>query len=322
MEYIVGLLAVISCNICLSGVLCIMKKLNWKQIVKDYSRILIGTFLSGFGIAVFANPARITGGGVTGIGTILFYTLGIDQGIVMICLNIPLFLLGLKVFGSRYGLKVLTGTLLLSVWTSVIGRLTGYSGLLDYSDSVNILLSALCYGVISGGGIGLVMRAGANTGGSDIIAQIIARHVPFSVGNISFAINCCVMFAGMYFFGLARAIFAFIAMFVSSRMVNMVVVTWGTSLAKTAYIFSRDHTPDIARRVINDIHHGGTLFTGTGIYSAKRRDMLMVVVHNHQLQLLEKIVHEEDPTAFLFINETYQVLGNGFKSLERAANKN
>lgn len=298
-----------------------MKKLNWKHIVKDYGRIIIGTFMAGFGIAIFANPARITGGGVTGIGTILFYTLGIDQGLVMICLNIPLFLLGVKVFGSKYGLKVLVGTLMLSIWTSVIGNLTDYKGLLDYSDSVNVLLSAICYGVISGGGIGIVMRAGANTGGSDIIAQIVARHVPFSVGNISFAINCCVMLAGMYFFGLSRAIFAFISMFISSRMVNMVVVNWGTSLAKTAYIFSHDHTLDIARRVINDIHHGGTLFTGTGIYSAKRRDMLMVVVPNHQLQILEKIVHEEDPSAFLFINETYQVLGNGFKSLAHAANK-
>lgn len=293
-----------------------MKAVNCRRELRSYLQIIVGTFIGSLGVALFSNPARLTGGGVTGIGTILFYTFGIDPGVSMLCINIPLFFLGMRFFGSKYGLKVFVGAVMLSVWTSVIGSLTGYRGVLDYSDSTNVLISAVCYGVLMGGGIGIVMRAGSNTGGTDILAQIAARYTPFNVGSIEFCMNACVVIAGGFFFGVRNMIFAFIAMYISGQMISFAVVKWGTSLAKTAYIFSNDRVPDISRRVIRELHHGGTLFKGIGIYTSKERNMLMVVVPNNQLKLLEEIVHEADPKAFMFINETFQVLGNGFTPLK------
>lgn len=292
-----------------------MRPVNPKRLVKDYARIFFGTFMAACGIAIFSNPARLTGGGVTGVGTILYYTLGIDPGVSMLCINIPLFFLGMHFFGSKYGLKVFVGATMLSVWTSVLGAITGYRGVLDYTDTTNVLISAICYGVLVGGGIGIVMRAGANTGGTDILAQIVAKFTPFNVGSIEFCMNACVVLCGGFFFGIRNTIFAFIAMYISGQMISYVVVKWGTSLAKTAYIFSNDRIPDISRRVIKELHHGGTLFKGYGIYTSKERNMLMVVVPNHQLHLLEKIVQEADPKAFMFISEAFQVLGNGFTPL-------
>lgn len=290
------------------------------RVVYDYLRIVFGTFVAACGIALFSNPAKLTGGGVTGIGTILYYSLGFDPGVVMMCINIPLFLLGMKVFGSVYGLRVFVGSTLLSVWVSLIGNLTQYRGFLDYSDSVNVLLSAIAYGVLVGSGIGIVMRAGSNCGGTDILAQIVAKHTPFAVGSIEFLMNISVVMIGTFFFGLRNTLMAFIAMYISGTMINLMVVKVGTSLAKTAFIFSNERCPDISRRVITELHHGGTLFRGTGIYTSKERNMLMVVVHNNQLMTLEKIVHEEDPTAFMFINDAYQVLGNGFQPLNKVEN--
>ena len=290
------------------------------RVVYDYLRIVFGTFVAACGIALFSNPAKLTGGGVTGVGTILYYSLGFDPGVVMMCINIPLFLLGMKVFGSVYGLRVFVGSTLLSVWVSLIGNLTQYRGFLDYSDSVNVLLSAIAYGVLVGSGIGIVMRAGSNCGGTDILAQIVAKHTPFAVGSIEFLMNISVVMIGTFFFGLRNTLMAFIAMYISGTMINLMVVKVGTSLAKTAFIFSNERCPDISRRVITELHHGGTLFRGTGIYTSKERNMLMVVVHNNQLMTLEKIVHEEDPTAFMFINDAYQVLGNGFVPLNKVEN--
>ena len=294
-----------------------MRQIDCKKVFKDYSRIILGTFIAGCGIAVFSNPAKLTGGGTTGVGTIIYYTFGIDPGVTMLCINIPLFFLGMHFFGSMYGLKVFVGAVMLSVWTSVIGNLTGYQGVLDYTDSTNVLISAVCYGVLVGSGIGIVMRAGSNTGGTDILAQIAAKYTPFIVGSIEFCMNACVVCVGGLFFGIRNTIFAFIAMYISGQMINHVVVKWGTSLAKTAYIFSNERIPDISRRVIKELHHGGTLFKGVGIYTSKERNMLMVVVPNQQLTLLEEIVREADPAAFMFITETFQVLGNGFTPLNR-----
>ena len=297
-----------------------MSNRNHLRVLYDYLRIVFGTFVAACGIALFSNPAKLTGGGVTGIGTILYYSLGLDPGIVMMCINIPLFFIGMKVFGSVYGLRVFVGSTLLSLWVSFIGGLTHYQGFLDYSDSVNVLLSAVAYGVLVGSGIGIVMRAGSNCGGTDILAQIVAKHTPFAVGSIEFLMNNSVVMIGTFFFGLRNTLMAFIAMYISGTMINLMVVKVGTSLAKTAFIFSNERCPDISRRVITELHHGGTLFRGTGIYTSKERNMLMVVVHNNQLMTLEKIVHEEDPTAFMFINDAYQVLGNGFQPLNKVEN--
>lgn len=298
-----------------------MSNRNHLRVVYDYLRIVFGTFVAACGIALFSNPAKLTGGGVTGVGTILYYSLGLDPGIVMMCINIPLFFIGMKVFGSVYGLRVFVGSTLLSLWVSFIGGLTHYQGFLDYSDSVNVLLSAVAYGVLVGGGIGIVMRAGSNCGGTDILAQIVAKHTPFAVGSIEFLMNISVVLTGTIFFGLRNTLMAFIAMYISGTMINLMVVKVGTSLAKTAFIFSNERCPDISRRVITELHHGGTLFRGTGIYTSKERNMLMVVVHNNQLINLEKIVHEEDPTAFMFINDAYQVLGNGFMPLNKVGDE-
>ena len=299
----------------------VMSNRNHLRVLYDYLRIVFGTFVAACGIALFSNPAKLTGGGVTGIGTILYYSLGLDPGIVMMCINIPLFFIGMKVFGSVYGLRVFVGSTLLSLWVSFIGGLTHYQGFLDYSDSVNVLLSAVAYGVLVGSGIGIVMRAGSNCGGTDILAQIVAKHTPFAVGSIEFLMNISVVLTGTIFFGLRNTLMAFIAMYISGTMINLMVVKVGTSLAKTAFIFSNERCPDISRRVITELHHGGTLFRGTGIYTSKERNMLMVVVHNNQLITLEKIVHEEDPTAFMFINDAYQVLGNGFVPLNKVGDE-
>ena len=299
----------------------VMSNRNHLRVLYDYLRIVFGTFVAACGIALFFFFSKLTGGGVTGIGTILYYSLGLDPGIVMMCINIPLFFIGMKVFGSVYGLRVFVGSTLLSLWVSFIGGLTHYQGFLDYSDSVNVLLSAVAYGVLVGGGIGIVMRAGSNCGGTDILAQIVAKHTPFAVGSIEFLMNISVVLTGTIFFGLRNTLMAFIAMYISGTMINLMVVKVGTSLAKTAFIFSNERCPDISRRVITELHHGGTLFRGTGIYTSKERNMLMVVVHNNQLITLEKIVHEEDPTAFMFINDAYQVLGNGFVPLNKVGDE-
>ena len=111
----------------------------------------------------------------------------------MLGISIPLFLLGLFVFGKRYGFKSLAGSVLLSFWVSMFGRLTAYNGLLPYTDRMDTLLSAVFGGVLLGSGIGIVMRSGANTGGTDIIAQIVSRFTPLALGTALFLADAIVI---------------------------------------------------------------------------------------------------------------------------------
>ncbi len=280
--------------------------------------ITLGTCLAGFSIATFITPAKIASGGVNGIAIIFFHLFGWDPGVTMLCISIPLFLIGLKVFGKMYGAGCLAGTLMLSFWVSLFGRLTQYKGFLPYVDRMDILLSAIFGGVLLGSGIGIVMRSGANTGGTDIIAQIINRFTPIPLGTALFLTDAMVILIGAFVFGFERALFAVITLYLSGQMVNFVVMSLGNKYAKTAYIVSEKHER-IGQRIIEELHHGGTLLNGVGIFTGKSRTMLLAVVHNQEITLLTQIVHEEDPTAFMFVQETYQVLGQGFVPMNRIA---
>jgi len=290
--------------------------MHMKRSVTEVLYILLGTCLAGFAIAVFILPAKIASGGVNGIATITYHLVGWEPGLVMLGISIPLFLLGISVFGKLYGVKSLGGTVLLSFWVSLFGKLTEYAGLLPYTDRMDTLLSAVFGGVLLGSGIGIVMRSGANTGGTDIIAQIINRFTPLAMGTALFLTDAVVIVAGAMVFGFERALFAVMTLYLSGQMVNYMVMSLGTKYAKTAYIFSEKHE-EIGSRIIAELHHGGTLINGTGIFTGQNRPMLMAVVHNQHINTLMQIVHEEDPKAFMIVHETYQALGEGFVPMQR-----
>lgn len=285
----------------------------------DLFFLIVGTFIAASAAAMFYTPARITGGGATGVGTIFYYLFGFDQGTVMMFINIPLVLFGMKVFGWQYGIRTLVGSVMLSIWTTIIGHATGYQGLLNYSDTVNVLLSALFGGVLMGVGIGLTMKSGSNTGGTDVISQVISHYFPVRVGTVSFTVNAVVVSCGGIFLGLQPMLFAIIAMYFSSQLTNYVLLGFGTNLAKAVYILSDEHVPDISQRVISELHRGGTVLQGTGIYTDKSHPMLIVIVPNNQLNHLMKIISNEDPAAFVYVTEAYEVLGRGFVSLKKVA---
>lgn len=286
-----------------------------KRRISDYIFIVGGSFITALGIASFITPAKLAGGGVSGLSVILYHLLHWDVGISIFILSIPLFIAGVWTFGWRYGFTSLLGTVLLSFFTTSIGLTFGFEGYLDYSDSVGTLLSAIVGGVLSGFGTGLVLRGGANTGGTDILAQIVSKLTPLPVGTSLLLVDGLVIAAGGFAFGLESALFAAITLYITGVTINFVLVKMGTRYAKTAYIVSKEHE-QIGIQIMEELGHGATLLTGKGIYSKKDRPVLLTVVHNQKVARLNKIVKEIDPQAFMIIEEAYEVLGEGFTSLE------
>ena len=287
-----------------------------KRKLVDFCYILFGTMLGGIGVALFTAPAKLASGGVNGIGTILLHLFGWDTGMVMLAINIPLLLWGMRVFGRMYGVRSVLGSVLLSLWVSFFGKLSGYRSVLSVGDRMDVLLAAVFGGALLGAGIGIVMKSGSNTGGTDIVAQIMNKYTPLPIGICAFIPDCLVILAGFAIFGLEQALFAVLSLYVCSTVENFVVMDIGTRYGKTAFIFSNQYE-EIGRRIVNELHHGGTLFTGVGIFTGKSRTMLMAVVPNQQIRKLEIIVHEADPKAFMMVVEAYQVLGEGFVPIQR-----
>ncbi|MGI6432606.1 MAG: YitT family protein [Sphaerochaetaceae bacterium] len=282
-----------------------------RRIVKEALLIIIGSAVAAFGIAAFNMPAKIASGGVNGIATILYHSFGFEPGIAMLCMNVPLFVIGVKTFGRTYGIKSLAGIILLSFFVSTIGKIIGYEGIIASDDSMGVLLSGLFGGFFLGAGIGLVMKSGANTGGTDIIGQIISKKTPLALGTSLLLVDAMIILTSAFVFGIERAMFAIITVYVSTQMINYVIMVMGTKYAKTVFIFS-DRLDEIKKLVIYDIGHGGTIFNGEGIYTGNKRQMLMAVVPNQLISRLTVLVHETDPKAFMVVEEAYKVLGEGF----------
>lgn len=280
--------------------------------------ITTGSFLTALGIALFSSPAKIASGGVSGIAIILYHTLGLDTGLSIFVLSVPLFLLGVIIFGKQYGAKSLAGTVLLSVFTSLINAWGGYDGVLDYSNPLSILLSAISGGVLMGLGVGLVLRSGANTGGTDILGQILARYAPLSMGTSLFLVDALIITASAFIFSLEMALYAIMTVYIVSVTIDRVVLSFGTRSAKTVFIIS-EKRKQIETAILEELGHGGTILYGSGMYTGFDRPVIMTVVANNKIGALTNIVHRNDRLAFMVVQEAYKVLGEGFTPIEEAA---
>ena len=285
----------------------------------DYLYITLGTALTALALILFLNPQQLAPGGVSGISTILFHTLGWDLGLSMIVMTVPILLIGIKLFGSQYGIRTIVGSLLLSVFSWIWTWIFGSEGILNSSAEASLWLSALYGGVVSGIGLGLVMKAGSNTGGTDIIAQIIARYTPLSLGTSLFVVDGIIIAASAIFFGLEKALISAIVAYITSAAINKVVLSMGTNYAKTVYIIS-PHYEEIGSYIMNSMDRGATLMNAKGLYTRESRPMLMTVIPNQDISRLTRVVHKTDPKAFMIIQETVHVLGEGYTPIEKIAN--
>lgn len=280
--------------------------------------ITTGSFLTALGIALFSSPAKIASGGVSGVAIILYHSLGLDTGLSIFILSVPLFLLGVAIFGKQYGVKSLAGTVLLSVFTTLINAWGGYDGVLDYSNPLSILLSAISGGVLMGLGVGLVLRSGANTGGTDILGQILSRYTPLSMGTSLFLVDALIIVASAFIFSLEMALYAIMTVYIVSVTIDRVVLSFGTRSAKTVFIIS-EKRKQIENAILEELGHGGTILYGSGMYTGFDRPVIMTVVSNNKIGALTNIVHRHDRQAFMVVQEAYKVLGEGFTPIEEAA---
>ena len=282
----------------------------------DYLLLILGPLCSGVAAAGFYTPARITGGGATGIGTILYYLFGLDQGIGMMMINIPLVLFGMKVFGWRYGIKTLVGSVMVSLMTTLVGRLSDYQGFLDTSEPINVLLSAIYGGVLMGGSLGIVFLQGATTGGTDLIARLLKLKLAWlPMGKLLMVIDLVVILAVAAAFGnMYSALYGVVALYLSAKVMDMVL--YGLDTAKVAYIISQD-PQTIAYRLTRELDRGVTILQGRGAWSGQDKEVLMCAFKQRQIVAMKRMVKEIDPDAFLIVCDAHDVMGEGFRQYQQ-----
>ncbi|NLJ80887.1 MAG: YitT family protein [Firmicutes bacterium] len=274
--------------------------------ILGYLGVLLGVILTAFGISFFLIPAKIAAGGVSGLATVVFHLFHFPAGMTMLLFNIPLFILSTKTIGPLFGLKTLFGAVTLSLLVDVFNKLA-------VPVTGDLLLAAIYGGVISGVGLGLAFRSGGSTGGTDMAAQLIARAFSISVGQALLLVDGFVILLAGAAFGLELAMYALIAVFISTKTVDL--VQEGGSSAKAILIIS-GQAPKIGETIMERLERGVTSLDGRGLWTKERKDILLVIVSRVEISRIQKIVLEFDKKAFLVISDVHEVLGEGFRQLE------
>ncbi len=286
-----------------------------RDAVISYLQITLGSLVTALGIVLFLTPSQIAAGGVSGIAVIIFHLTKLNPGYTMLLLSLPIFLLGIRIFGTQYGLRSLYGTIALSVGVTVFSYLLGYEGVLAYNDKTDMLLSALFGGVISGAGLGIVMKGGSNTGGTDILAQILHHYSNLPLGSSLIVVDGLVILAAALVFSIEAALFAIITVFATGQVINL--VTSGANYAKMALIISSHHQ-EIREKLLFEMGIGGTVIASQGMFTSESKNMIMSVVRNRKINQIKSIVREIDPDAFIIVTNASEVLGEGFIPIARS----
>ncbi|GEL07854.1 uncharacterized membrane-anchored protein YitT (DUF2179 family) [Salisediminibacterium halotolerans] len=281
-----------------------------QQTVAEFMFVLLGSALVAVSFNLFLLPNQIASGGVSGISTITYNVFGIEPAYAQWALNIPLFIAGILLLGGSllgsvmYGMKTLAGTLFLPYVVYLTRELE--------PATTDPLLAAIFGGIGVGLGLGTVFRTHASTGGTDLAAQIFNKYTGISLGVSVFVMDGLIVATSAAVFGFEFALYALIALFTTGKTIDIVQIGFGYS--KQVLIISEKEEA-VKNALLTKVDRGVTKLNAFGGYTDDERPVLMCVVGRNEVTKLKRVVQEIDSGAFMIVNDTSEVLGEGFKKV-------
>jgi uncharacterized membrane-anchored protein YitT (DUF2179 family) len=278
--------------------------------VRDYFWMTVGILITAYALDAFLIPNKIAAGGVSGLATVIFYVLKdaglvvIPVGLLMLLMNVGLLAVAIRLRGWRFGAKTIYGAVGLSL---AVDLMAPFVPALASSDR---LLAVLWGGALSGIGMGMVFRVGGNTGGTDIVAQLLTKKFSLGVGQLMLLVDAGVLIVAALKFGPELALYGAVAVFVTTTTID--VVQEGLSTEKAVFIFSKMND-EIGAAILRELGRGATAFAARGMYTGESREVIFCVVSRREIDDLKNIVHALDPEAFVVISDVHEALGEGFK---------
>ena len=279
---------------------------TFRRRVRDYMVITAASVVYAVAVSFFLDPNSLAPGGVTGIAIILNRIIGLETGTWMFLINIPILALGMWKFGWKFILSTLYCTFTTSCFTNL---LTPVGALTE-----DPLLAALVGGSLMAVSLGLVFRAGATTGGTDIIIKLLRMRFPhLKTGSLFLLTDACIVTASAFVFqNLDTALYAGVVVFINSVLLDLVL--YGRDGAKMFFIISDNHAA-IVKRLLEELDISATYISGSGAYTGMDKKVILCVVKKPLSPKLEEIVRQEDSRAFTIITSASEIYGEGYKNI-------
>ncbi len=286
----------------------LQSKSRGKTLALDALFFIAGAFIDAVAVNVFTAPNHIAPGGITGIGTMLNYLFQTPIGLVNMIINIPIVIWAIVEIGYKLVAKSIAAIIIFSVAIDTMGLvLPAYDG--------NPFLAAIFGGVLEGIGLALVFMRGSTTGGTDMIARLLGKHFRhLSMGKLMMAVDLVIVAASaLVYQKLESALYAIIAIFVSTRMIDTLLYGTDSGNGKLYFIISKK-SDEIRQRILEDIDRGVTIIPIQGGYSGQEGEMLLCAVRRYEVTKINDIIHSSDRDAFVIVGEAGEITGEGFRS--------
>ena len=278
--------------------------IKFRYLVIESIQIIAGTAIMAFGTSLFLLPNQLSAGGFSGIGTITYYLLGIPLGTTTLILNIPLFIISLLKNGKKFFFNALLGTFLLSMFFNIFENLKPLT--------TDRFLACIYGGIIIGIGTAIILKAGASTGGTDLLTQIIKAFKPnIKISSSLVLLDILIVTLNVIFFKeLEIGLYSAITIYIMGKMLD--IFFEGINFGRIVYIVSSKYE-EIAKEIGSTIKRGSTSLSGKGMYRHEERNILMCVASRSEIREIRQIVNSIDKNAFVVISNAREVFGEGFK---------
>ncbi|MGG1630752.1 YitT family protein [Rossellomorea sp. NRS-1567] len=278
------------------------KKIPLKEVVKRAFLITIGAMIMAVGLEIFLVPNQVIDGGIVGVSIMLSHITGVKLGLFIFILNIPFFFIGYKQIGKTFAFSTLYGIIILSISTTFLHPVAAFTQ--------DILLASLFGGIVLGIGVGMVIRYGGSLDGTEILAILSSKKLPFSVGEIIMFVNLFILASAGFVFSWDRAMYSLLAYYVAFKMIDITIK--GLDESKSVWIISENYK-EIGDALLHRLGRGVTYLKGEGAFSGDDKKVIFCVITRLEEAKLKDIVAEHDPSAFLAIADIAEVRGGRFK---------
>ena len=314
-----------------------MNVAKFKKEAFAYGLVVLGSMLFAVGDVMFVNPYHLAPGGVYGLANVFNALWGWKISLAGICMDIPLLIIGTLILGPRFGVKTVVSVILIPIFTFLLESTWGYKPViydghfmaaideahtaLSFNDRgverffmPDFFLNTVVAGIIYGVAIGVIFRAGATSGGSDIISMIAHKYTKISLGVLVLIVDSCISLTTLIIGNIRLPIYSIVLIYIESKIIDLIVE--GFTTYKTVFIVT-DKIAEVKDFIINDLERGGTCFSGVGLYKGQERKMIYVTLDRTGLVKLKAVIRKFDPNAFVNVIESSEIMGLGFKALPK-----
>lgn len=272
--------------------------------LKEYFFIISGAFFLSLGLNVFLVPQKLSTGGIGSIATVLKHVFNVPLSLTTVVLNGVLFVFGVKLLGKKALIKTIVGILALSLFLELTAFLPKYNE--------DMLASSVLGGFFVGIGLGLVIRKGASTGGSDFLALMLYKYFPhISIAKIILVLDLVIVsFSALIFKSVTVGVYSIVSLFISSKIADEILLMGDR--AKTLFILS-DKNEQIAKGIMKNFSRGVTGIHAKGMYKNSDKTMLLSAVSPKEVPIIIDYIKKQDEKAFIIINDAHEIWGEGFK---------